>query len=120
MGSAERTKRKQRSPRPPLDAHERAVDPELTTAELRVSRFQLAGEDYAVLSYPHPGGAAAALLTEAEKAIFSALLSGQTNQQIADSRGRALRTVANQVAAVFQKLGVGSRAELVTKFSRPR
>jgi DNA-binding NarL/FixJ family response regulator len=73
-----------------------------------------------VLSYPHAGLAAPASLTATEKAIFSALLAGQSNQQIATRRGRALRTVANQVAAIFHKLGVGSRAELVAKFSGPR
>jgi len=60
---------------------------------------------------------ASADLTFAEQAVFSALLSGQSNQEIAASRGRSLRTIANQVAAIFQKLGVGSRAELVAKVS---
>jgi DNA-binding NarL/FixJ family response regulator len=77
----------------------------------------LADEDYIVLSYPHAALSAPAVLTSTEQVIFSALLRGQSNQDIATSRGRALRTVANQVAAIFQKLGVGSRAELVTKFS---
>jgi DNA-binding NarL/FixJ family response regulator len=84
---------------------------------LRTARFQLAGEDYVVLSYPHAAVAAPAALTSTERAIFSALLSGQSNPQIAASRGRALRTIANQVAAIFHKLGVSSRAELVLKFS---
>ncbi|HWZ90380.1 MAG TPA: helix-turn-helix transcriptional regulator [Polyangiaceae bacterium] len=77
----------------------------------------MAGEDYVVLSYPHAGFSAPAALTTTEQAVFTALLDGQSNQQIATSRGRALRTVANQVAAIFQKLGVSSRAELVAKFS---
>jgi DNA-binding NarL/FixJ family response regulator len=80
----------------------------------------MAGADYVVISYPHAAFAAPATLTSTEQAIFSALLSGQSKQQIAASRGRAVRTIANQVAAIFQKLGVGSRVELVAKFSGPR
>ena len=117
MSPAERRKHKQRSSSSPLlgDPHPAGAEPASTG--LRAARFQLAGEDYAVLSYPHPAFAPPAVLTSTEQEIFSALLNGQSNQQIATSRTRALRTVANQVAAIFQKLGVGSRAELMAKFS---
>jgi DNA-binding NarL/FixJ family response regulator len=57
------------------------------------------------------------VLTSTERVVFSALLAGQSNQQIATSRDRSLRTVANQVAAVFAKLGVGSRAELFARYA---
>ncbi len=42
------------------------------------------------------------------------------NAQIAAARGTATRTVANQVARLFQKLGVRSRAELVARFRLQR
>jgi DNA-binding NarL/FixJ family response regulator len=41
------------------------------------------------------------------------LLEGKRNADIARERGTSVRTVANQVAAIFRKLKVRSRAELV-------
>jgi DNA-binding NarL/FixJ family response regulator len=116
MSPAGRRKHKQRSAQSARHADAR-TGAEPAAAGLRTARFQLAGDDYIVLSYPHAAVAAPAALTSTERAIFSALLSGQSNPQIAASRGRALRTIANQVAAIFHKLGVSSRAELVAKFS---
>lgn len=54
-------------------------------------------------------------LSVSERDIAAALTSGQTNGQIAHARGTSSRTVANQVASVFRKLGVSSRAELISK-----
>lgn len=51
-------------------------------------------------------------LTETERGIVSRVLRGETNAAIAAARGTSPRTVANQVARVFKKLGVGSRSEL--------
>jgi DNA-binding CsgD family transcriptional regulator len=114
MGSAKR--RKQRVPPSSADAA-RSAGAKSSSTEVRASRFRLAGDDYVVLSYPKAELAAPAALTSTEQTIFSALLSGQSNGEIALSRDRSLRTVANQVAAIFGKLGVGSRAELFAKYS---
>ena len=86
----------------------------------RATRFRLAGDDYIVLSYPKADLTAPAALTSTEQAVFSELLRGRSNRDIAESRGRAMRTVANQVAAIFRKLEVGSRTELVAKFNGRR
>jgi DNA-binding NarL/FixJ family response regulator len=51
-------------------------------------------------------------LTETERGIVAAVLRGDTNAEIAAARGTSPRTVANQIARVFKKLGVGSRSEL--------
>jgi DNA-binding NarL/FixJ family response regulator len=96
-------------------ASARLADAEPLATELRATRFRLAGDDFVVVSYQQSDLAAPASLTSTERVVFSALLAGQSNQQIATSRGRSLRTVANQVAAVFAKLGVRSRAELFAK-----
>lgn len=109
-------KRKQRGSQSSRVAR-RPVSAEQPAAGLRAARFRLAGDDYVVLSYPQTEVAAPAALTSSERAIFSALLRGQSNLQIAVSRDRSVRTVANQVAAIFQKLGVGSRAELFARYS---
>ena len=42
---------------------------------------------------------------------------GGSNAQIARARGTSARTVANQVASVFVKLGVASRRELLAKLA---
>lgn len=52
-------------------------------------------------------------LTTAESDIVRAIFDGRSNAAIATARGAAVRTVANQVASIFRKLGVQSRAELV-------
>ena len=59
-------------------------------------------------------------LTETERGIVSQVLRGETNAAIAKMRGTSPRTVANQIARVFKKLGVGSRAELAAYVAGPR
>jgi DNA-binding NarL/FixJ family response regulator len=61
-----------------------------------------------VLSFPTD-----APLTDAEHCIASALLAGKSNAEIARARGTTARTIANQIASLFRKLGVQSRAQLV-------
>ena len=78
--------------------------------------FRLVDDEYVVLSFPVKT-APPTPLADAEKLIFEALMAGRSNRQIAEERGRALRTVTNQVAAIFQKLGVRSRSELIAKYS---
>jgi DNA-binding CsgD family transcriptional regulator len=56
-------------------------------------------------------------LTAAEREVAQAILDGASNKEIAQQRGVAPRTVANQVASVFRKLGVSSRAELASTFA---
>ena len=51
-------------------------------------------------------------LTSAERAIAVLAGSGLAARQIAQKRGTSVRTVENQLALVFRKLGVSCRAEL--------
>ncbi|HEY1953967.1 MAG TPA: helix-turn-helix transcriptional regulator, partial [Polyangiaceae bacterium] len=51
-------------------------------------------------------------LTRAERAVARRVARGESNAEIARARGSSPRTVANQVAQIFRKLGVASRAEL--------
>lgn len=57
-------------------------------------------------------------LTSAEARVLSAILLGKSNHQIASERGTSIRTVANQVASLYRKLGVTSRAELALQLGR--
>jgi DNA-binding CsgD family transcriptional regulator len=52
-------------------------------------------------------------LTRAEREVTALVLEGHTNEQIAKARGTAPSTVANQLQAIFEKLGVNGRLELV-------
>jgi DNA-binding NarL/FixJ family response regulator len=52
-------------------------------------------------------------LTRAERDIVESIARGERNRAIARRRGTSERTVANQIAALFAKLGVVSRAELL-------
>lgn len=71
-----------------------------------------------MFSYPLPSPALPASLSPAERAVALALLEGHSNAEIAEARGTSVRTVANQLASLFRKLGVGSRAEAVAAFGR--
>jgi DNA-binding NarL/FixJ family response regulator len=53
-----------------------------------------------------------ALLTDAEAEVVRLALAGLGNAEIARRRGTCERTVANQLASIFRKLGVASRSEL--------
>jgi DNA-binding CsgD family transcriptional regulator len=59
--------------------------------------------------------AAMGQLTAAEEQVALHVLEGRSNADIARIRGRSERTVANQVAAVFRKLGTSGRVELVRR-----
>ncbi len=72
-----------------------------------------------ILSVPHAvGGPKAELLSVAQRAVVDQVLRGKSNAQIAKARGTSPRTVANQLRQVFERLGVGSRAELVSTLTR--
>jgi DNA-binding CsgD family transcriptional regulator len=72
--------------------------------------------DLAVLSFAlsGPGSTESTALTPSESHVVELLLEGRTNAEIAAIRATTPRTVANQVASLFRKLGVRSRLELVT------
>jgi DNA-binding CsgD family transcriptional regulator len=67
--------------------------------------------------FVHPLPAAVKIegLTTAEEEVLLLLLDGHDNATIARIRGTAPRTTANQVASIFKKVGVASRAELAAK-----
>lgn len=57
-------------------------------------------------------------LTSAEQEVLTLYLDGLEHAAIAEARGTSKRTTANQVASIFKKLAVGSRAELAAKMLR--
>lgn len=69
--------------------------------------------DVVILSFAIPEGERPSALSPVESEVVALLLKGYSNREIARLRGTSVRTVANQVASVFRKLGVRSRLELV-------
>ena len=58
--------------------------------------------------------------TRAEASVAALALRGLTNAEIASRRGSSPRTVANQMASIFRKLGIGSRRELLALEAKSR
>ncbi|MGO9835753.1 MAG: helix-turn-helix domain-containing protein [Polyangiaceae bacterium] len=56
-------------------------------------------------------------LTSAECEVAALAAAGLSNLAIARCRGKALRTVANQMASIFSKLRVASRQELAARLA---
>jgi DNA-binding CsgD family transcriptional regulator len=82
---------------------------------LQATRFRVGGEELVAFSVPKRALAIPEQLSAAEREVTELMLSGLSNAEIAAFRGTAIRTVANQVAVIFDKLGVGSRGELVAR-----
>jgi DNA-binding NarL/FixJ family response regulator len=57
-------------------------------------------------------------LTQAERQVVAGVLNGRTNAAIATARRTSCRTVANQLAGIYRKLGVSSRWELAARVGR--
>jgi len=56
-------------------------------------------------------------LSAAECVVVEAILSGKHLAAIADERGTAPRTVSNQLASIYRKLGVGCRRGVIAALS---
>jgi DNA-binding CsgD family transcriptional regulator len=76
--------------------------------------FNHLGTAYAVLSYRIPQNPILLELTPAELEVLELWLDGASAEEVSTLRGCAVRTVNNQVASIYRKLGAGSRAELAT------
>jgi len=98
-------KRPTRAPRPP------AFPVGSGEIDFRAAAFTAGEATFVVMSLPSTA-AEAPDLTAAERDVRALILRGLANAEIARARGTSVRTVANQVAALMRKLGVGSRAEL--------
>jgi DNA-binding CsgD family transcriptional regulator/tetratricopeptide (TPR) repeat protein len=66
-----------------------------------------------------PAGPQADRLSKRERQVADLLAGGATNRSIAQTLGVSERTVETHLHSVYQKLGVASRLELVTRLYRP-
>jgi DNA-binding NarL/FixJ family response regulator len=78
----------------------------------RVERAAHRGKPAVRVSFPVPKVDWAESLTSAEKDIADDILAGLPNLAIGRKRGSSVRTVVNQVASIFKKVGAHSRLEL--------
>jgi DNA-binding NarL/FixJ family response regulator len=78
----------------------------------RIISFEHDREEYVVVSIPSLRPAVFAALTRAEVEVVEAVLEGQAQREIARARGASTRTVSNQIARAYRKLGVTSATEL--------
>lgn len=58
------------------------------------------------ISVALPGGNLARRLSPGEREVARAVIEGKTHAEIASARGTSRRTVANQLASVFDKTGI--------------
>lgn len=71
--------------------------------------------DILVLGFRHSAdGGGASALSASERIVVGLALDGKSNVEIGKARATSARTVANQLASAFRKLGVSSRRELAT------
>jgi DNA-binding CsgD family transcriptional regulator len=105
--------------RPPRAVQARALPVLSPPPSLSASRFEVDGLELAVLEWPaKPRLGRASRLTPAEQGVVRLALTGLSNRAIARRRGCAPRTVANQLASAYARLGIGSRAELAAWAAR--
>lgn len=82
--------------------------------DLQVDFIEVDGQELAVITLPaRTHHASLTALSEAEREVVHAVLAGSSNADIAKLRGTSARTVANQLASIYTKLGISSRHELV-------
>ena len=89
-------------------------------ADLRASTLEVGGVELLIVSYPiEPNDLFAdTALTKAEAEVAELAIEGKSNAEIAAARDTSVRTVANQMASILRKLGVGSRRELAVSYVR--
>jgi DNA-binding NarL/FixJ family response regulator len=86
-----------------------------TRRGVEVFELEVGGEALVIVSAPLHEVEPDRALTRAERAVARDAAAGLSNAEIARRRKRAVRTVANQLASIYRKLGVASRAELAAR-----
>jgi DNA-binding CsgD family transcriptional regulator len=88
--------------------------PERSTGTGSAVELTRVSEEVLVIRIPSETSLAesAAGLTESERAVVALAMAGKSNAMIAAERGSSPRTIANQLASAYQKLGLSGRREL--------
>jgi DNA-binding NarL/FixJ family response regulator len=87
----------------------------------RCATFVAQGDrEFRVISIRRPDADLAKLLPPAELAVIRMLVEGLSYEEMARARGTSTRTIANQITAVFRRLRVSGRNELVQRMYAER
>ncbi|HEX3853548.1 MAG TPA: LuxR C-terminal-related transcriptional regulator [Polyangiaceae bacterium] len=81
----------------------------------RLTRVEAEQDKYWLVSVRRPDIQFPVPLSEAEAAVVRQLVSGHTHAEICEYRATSPRTVANQLASAFKKLGVSGRGAIVQR-----
>jgi DNA-binding NarL/FixJ family response regulator len=81
----------------------------------RAARFRFGGHQFVVLSEPVATDGDGMGLTRAEQDVARLVEQGRSNREIAATRNVSPSTIANQLRAIYSKLGVGSRSAMVLR-----
>lgn len=87
-------------------------------SSLTASRIREGAGEFMILHYPAPSWPLPPCLTSAERSIVLSLIAGRSRDAIARARATSPRTVANQLASIFRRLGVQSRIGLLVALHR--
>ena len=90
----------------------RRLQPCSTGETMDIRRVVLGAKSYLLVSVPLRQDARTEALSPSERAVARALVSGASNEMVAQARSTSIRTVANQVRAILARLRVSSRADL--------
>lgn len=83
-------------------------------AGLTAERFVVDGTDFVLFTWSTSMDLGC--LSATELAVATRIAAGAANAEIAAERATSVRTIANQVASILRKLGLGSRYELIARF----
>ncbi|MFZ5893209.1 MAG: response regulator transcription factor [Myxococcota bacterium] len=81
--------------------------------QARLSRITHGGRTYSIIAVPRPERRLSQLVSPAEYAVLRLLVEGLSHAEMALVRHTSVRTIANQLASAFHKLGVSGRSELL-------
>jgi DNA-binding NarL/FixJ family response regulator len=84
----------------------------------RVYRFNEPNREHWVISAERPDRTLPSVLTTAEAAVTRLLVEGHPHEKIAELRHTSRRTVANQLASGFRKMGISGRGALLSALLR--
>lgn len=93
------------------------VDSPMTGATYR---FEDEDTRYVALVLPRADAELAQQLAPAEREVFRLFVEGFSHREIAQRRRTSVRTTANQVAAVYRRLKVSGRLELLARLASER
>ena len=83
------------------------------------AELEFCNVSYQALCMPAPDRLFARVLSPAEQSVVRMRVEGKSHAEIAAERRTSLRTVANQVAKAFHRLGVSCRSDLMELLIAP-